>query len=152
MGRHAGHIAAIAAVACGAEVVLIPEKEWDFEEDVIAPILAGKERGKTHSIVIVAEGVGKSFKLAEQIEERTGIETRATVLGHVQRGGTPSVKDRVVASQMGNYAVEILLEGKSNRVVCLRDDKICDMDINEGLAMTKTVSEDIIKLSKILSV
>ncbi len=152
MGRHAGHIAANAAVACGAEVVLIPEKEWDFEEDVVKPIVAGKQRGKTHSIVIVAEGVGESVKLAEKIEEATGMEARATILGHVQRGGTPTVKDRVVASQMGNYAVEIILEGKSNRVIALKDDKVCDIDIEEGLAMKKTVSEEIVKLSKVLSV
>ena len=152
MGRNAGHIAVNAGIACGAEVVLIPEREWDFEKDVIEPILAGKERGKTHSIVIVAEGVGKSFKLAEQIEERTGIESRATVLGHVQRGGTPTVRDRVVASQMGNFAVETILAGKSNRVIAMRDNKIIDIDIEEGLAMKKDISEDLVKLSKVLSV
>lgn len=152
MGRNAGHIAVNACIACGAEVVLIPEREWDFEKDVVEPILAGKERGKTHSIVIVAEGVGKSFKLAEQIEARTGIESRATVLGHVQRGGTPSVRDRVVASKMGNYAVEAILAGKSNRVIALKDSKIIDIDIEEGLAMKKDISEDLVKLSKVLSV
>ena len=152
MGRNAGHIAVNSGIACGAEVVLIPEREWDFEKDVIEPILAGKERGKTHSIVIVAEGVGKSFKLAEQIEERTGIESRATVLGHVQRGGTPTVRDRVVASQMGNFAVETILAGKSNRVIAMRDNKIIDIDIEEGLAMKKDISEDLVKLSKVLSV
>lgn len=152
MGRNAGHIAVNACIACGAEVVLIPEREWDFEKDVVEPILAGKERGKTHSIVIVAEGVGKSFKLAEQIEERTGIESRATVLGHVQRGGTPTVRDRVVASQMGNFAVETILAGKSNRVIAMRDNKIIDIDIEEGLAMKKDISEDLVKLSKVLSV
>ena len=152
MGRNAGHIAVNAGIACGAEVVLIPEREWDFEKDVITPILEGKERGKTHSIVIVAEGIGKSFKIAEQIEETTGIEARATVLGHVQRGGTPTVRDRVVASRMGNHAVEILLEGKSNRVIALKDNKIIDIDIEEGLAMKKDISEDLVKLSKVLSV
>lgn len=152
MGRNAGHIAVNAGIACGAEVILIPEREWDFEEDVVKPILAGKDRGKTHSIVIVAEGVGKSFKLAEQIEERTGIESRATVLGHIQRGGTPTVRDRVVASQMGNFAVETILAGKSNRVICLKDNKIIDIDIEEGLAMKKDVSDELVKLTKVLSV
>ena len=152
MGRNAGHIAVNAGIACGAEVVLIPEREWDFEEDVVKQILEGKERGKTHSIVIVAEGIGKSFKLAEQIEERTGIESRATVLGHVQRGGRPTVRDRVVASQMGNFAVETILSGKSNRVICLKDDKIIDIDIEEGLAMKKDVSDELVKLTKVLSV
>lgn len=152
MGRNAGHIAVNAGIACGAEVVLIPERKWDFENDVVVPILSGKGRGKTHFIVIVAEGVGKSFKLAERIEERTGIESRATVLGHVQRGGKPSVRDRVVASQMGNYAVEIILAGKSNRLICERDNKIVDIDIEEGLAMKKDISEDLVKLTKVLSV
>ena len=152
MGRNAGHIAVNAGIACGAEVVLIPEREWDFEEDVVKPILAGKDRGKTHRIVIVPEGVGKSFKLAEQIEERTGIESRATVLGHIQRGGTPTVRDRVVASQMGNFAVETILAGKSNRVICLKDNKIIDIDIEEGLAMKKDVSDELVKLTKVLSV
>lgn len=152
MGRNAGHIAINSAIACGAEVALIPEREWDFEEDVVKPIIKGRERGKTHSIVIVAEGVGKSFKLAEQIQERTGIESRATVLGHVQRGGKPTVRDRIIASQMGSYAVEAILAGKSNCVIALRDDKIVDIDIEEGLAMKKDISEDLIALSKALSV
>lgn len=152
MGRGAGHIAVNAAIACGAEVCLVPEREWDFEKDVVLPILAGKSRGKTHSIVIVAEGVGKAFKLAEQIEERTGIETRATVLGHVQRGGAPTVRDRVVASRMGYKAVQLLLEGKSNRVVCHIDSKITDMDIEEGLNMKKDIDDEYLELAKILSI
>lgn len=152
MGRNAGYIAANAAIACGAEVVLVPEREWDFEKDVIFPILSGKVRGKTHSIVIVAEGIGNSYELAERIEKRTDIETRATILGHIQRGGTPTVRDRVIASQMGHKAVEILLEGRSNRVVCMKDDKIIDIDIEEGLNMKKDISDEILELTKILSV
>lgn len=152
MGRDAGYIAVNAAIACGAEVVLVPEYEWNFETDVVAPIIAGKERGKTHCIVIVAEGVGHAFKLAERIEEATGIETRATVLGHVQRGGSPSVRDRVIASKMGCRAVEVLLEGRSNRVICHQNSEITDMDIQEGLAMEKEKLDEYIKLAKILAI
>lgn len=152
MGRHAGYIAANAAIACGAEVVLVPEREWDFDKDVIKPIMEGKDRGKTHSIVIVAEGVGFAFKLAERIEKATQIETRATVLGHVQRGGSPTVRDRVIASRMGNYAVNILLEGKSNRVICHQNAKIVDMDIEEALSMEKKSLDDYIKLAEILAI
>lgn len=152
MGRNAGYLAVNAAIACGAEVVLVPEHEWDLKKDVIEPILAGKERGKTHSIVIVAEGIGGVNELAKKIEEATGIESRATILGHVQRGGSPTVRDRVVASLMGNRAVELLLEGKSNRVIAMRDDKIVDIDIEEGLSMKKELSKDIIKTAVTLSV
>ena len=112
MGRGAGYIALNAGIACGAEVVLVPEIPYDFDEDVLRPILEGKARGKKHSIIIVAEGVGVSvIEMAKEIQEKTGIEARATILGHVQRGGSPSVRDRVIASEMGSKAVELLMEG-----------------------------------------
>ncbi len=152
MGRGAGYIAIETAIACGAEVVLIPEVPFDFEKDVIEVIEQGKARGKKHNIVIVAEGVGGVVDMAKKIEEKTGVETRATILGHVQRGGSPTVKDRVVASQMGAYAVELILAGKSNRIVCIQQNNICDVDIEEGLAMEKHISEDLIKLAKQLAV
>ncbi len=152
MGRDAGYIAINAAIACGAEIVLIPEREWEFDRDVLNPILEGKARGKKHNIVIVAEGIGGVVEMAKKIEDSTGIETRATILGHVQRGGSPSVRDRVTASQMGNKAVELLLEGKSNRIVCVKESKIIDVDILDGLSMKKTVSNDLIELAKKLSV
>jgi len=152
MGRNAGYIALNTAIACGAEIVLIPEIEWDFDRDVLTPILEGKARGKKHNIVIVAEGIGGVMEMAEKIEKSTGIETRATILGHVQRGGSPSVRDRVTASRMGSKAVELLLEGKANRVVCQKHDQIIDVDIFEGLNMTKSVSQDLIDLAKKLSV
>lgn len=152
MGRDAGYIAINAAIACGAEIVLIPEREWEFDRDVLNPILEGKARGKKHNIVIVAEGIGGVIEMAKMIEESTGIETRATILGHVQRGGSPSVRDRVTASQMGSRAVELLLEGKSNRIVCVRESKIIDIDVLEGLSMKKTVSDDLIELAKKLCV
>lgn len=152
MGRDAGYIAINSAIACGAEIVLIPERKWDFDKDILNPILEGKARGKKHSIVIVAEGIGGVIEMAKKIQESTGIETRATILGHVQRGGSPSVRDRVIASEMGCKAVELLLNGKSNRIVCMRDNKVIDVDIMEGLAMKKTISEDLIQLAKKLSV
>ena len=152
MGRNAGYIAINAGIACGAEIVLIPERKWDFDEDVLKPILAGKQRGKKHYIVIVAEGIGGVENLAKEIEKSTGIETRATILGHIQRGGSPTVRDRVIASQMGSKAVELLLEGKANRIICMKDNQITDVDILEGLSMKKTVSEDLVQLAKKLSV
>lgn len=152
MGRNAGYIAIYVAIACGAEVVLIPEREYDFDRDVITPILEGKSRGKRHSIVIVAEGIGGVAELAKKIEKATGIESRSTVIGHVQRGGSPTVRDRVVASQMGAKAVDLLLEGKSNRIVCMKDSIITDVDIEEGLKMTKDVPQELIDLAIKLSV
>jgi len=152
MGRHAGYIAIESAIACGAEVVLIPEVEYDFQKDVIDVIEHGKSRGKKHNIVIVAEGIGGVVDMAKKIEEQTGIESRATILGHVQRGGSPTVKDRVTASQMGAKAVELLLDGKSNRIVRMQNSVIDDVDIEEGLQMKKYVPESLIKLAKQLAI
>ncbi len=152
MGRAAGYIAIQAGIACGAEVILVPEKKWSFDEDVLRPILEGKSRGRKHSIIIVAEGIGGVIEMAKEIEEKTGIESRATILGHVQRGGSPTVRDRVVASEMGGMAVELLLQGKQNRIVCMRDHIITDVDIEEGLNMTKELPQQLVDLAKKLSV
>lgn len=152
MGRDAGYIAIEAAIACGAEVVLIPEVKYDLQKDVIDVIKNGKERGKKHSIVIVAEGVGGILDLAKEIKEKAGIDTRVTILGHIQRGGRPTVKDRVTASRMGAKAVELLIEGKSNRIVCMQNNNIADVDIEEGLQMKKTISEDMVKLARQLAI
>lgn len=152
MGRGAGYIAVNAGIACGAEVILIPETKFDFDQDVLRPILESKSRGKKHSIIIVAEGVGGVVEMAKEIEEKTGIESRATILGHIQRGGSPTVRDRVMASQMGVKAVELLLEGKSNRVVCVRGSDIVDIDIEEALAMKKTLPMELVELARKLSV
>ena len=151
MGRNAGYIAINAAIACGADVVLVPEYEWNFDDDVLRPILESKSRGKKHSIVIVDEGIGGVIDLAKEIEQKTGIESRATILGHVQRGGSPSVRDRVIASQMGARAVELLLEGKSNRIICVQDGKIADVGIEEGLAMTKKLPREMLDLARKLA-
>ena len=152
MGRAAGHIAIQAGIACGAEVILIPEREWSFDENVLRPILESKTRGKKHSIIIVAEGVGGVIDMAKEIEKKTGIESRATILGHVQRGGSPTIRDRVVASEMGAKAVELLLEGKQNRIVCMKNNLITDVDINEGLEMKKNLPEEIVELARKLAI
>ncbi|MBQ3427055.1 MAG: 6-phosphofructokinase [Clostridia bacterium] len=152
MGRAAGYIALEAGIACGAEVIVIPEKEFSFDEDVLRVILEAKTRGKKHAIVIVAEGIGGAMEMAKNIEVATGIESRATILGHVQRGGSPTVRDRVIASRMGSKCVELLLEGKSNRVVCMQNGRITDVDINEGLSMKKDIPQDMLDLIGKLSV
>lgn len=141
MGRHAGHLALYVGVACGATAVLIPEKEIDFERDVVEPIRAARLAGRTHFMVIVAEGVGSSYDVAAQIKEYTGLDPRVTVLGHVQRGGSPSARDRMEATYMGYNAVELLAQGKTNRVVAMQKGAYVDYDINEALAMKKGIDE-----------
>ena len=151
MGRNAGYIALQVGISCGAEVVLIPENEYSFEEDVLKPILEGKSRGKKNNTIIVAEGVGGSLPMAEKIEKITGIETRATILGYIQRGGSPTVKDRLAASRMGAMAVDLLGEGKGGRIIGMTGDKLVDFDIKEGLAMKKEMDPDLVRLARILS-
>ena len=146
MGRNAGYIAIEVALATGAEMVLIPEKDKDcprvqLVNRIVEDIKIGQAVGKKHHIVVIAEGVGGSQELAEMIEECTGVETRATVLGHIQRGGSPTIRDRVTAAQMSMKAIDLLCEGKTNRVVVIKDGKLSDLDINEGLNMTKSISE-----------
>lgn len=141
MGRNAGYLALWCGIANGAEDVLIPEK-YDYDEQrLINNIIESRKKGKKHHIIVNAEGIGHSEAMAKRIEAATGIETRATILGHMQRGGAPTCKDRVYASIMGAKAVDILLEGKSKRVICYRDGEYIDMDINEALAMKKGISE-----------
>ena len=150
MGRNAGHIALWCGIANGAENILLPGK-YDFNEQaIIDSIIENKKKGKKHHIIINAEGVGHSSSMAKRIEEATGIETRATILGHMQRGGSPSCKDRVFASMMGARAVELLCEGKSNRVVAYKNGEFIDYDIDEALAMTKDVDENMYEVSKLL--
>ena len=126
--------------------------EFDFDKDVLRPILEAKSRGKKHAIVVVAEGIGGVIELAKNIEAATGIESRATILGHVQRGGSPTVRDRVIASQMGARCVELLLEGKANRIVRVNKGEIDDIDINEGLEMKKEIPQELLDLAKKLTI
>ncbi len=151
MGRNAGWIAVNCGIAGGAEAIILPEKEFNIDKDIIIPIVEGRNRGKKHYLVIVAEGVGGAVEIAQYIEDKTGIITRATILGYIQRGGSPTVTDRVTASRMGASAINILLEGKMNRIIAVRDGKITDIDINEALSMKKTIDNDLVNLSKILA-
>ena len=141
MGRHAGYIALWCGVANGAEDILIPEK-YDYNEQALVDhIIENRRRGKKHHLIINAEGIGHSTSMAKRIEAATGIETRATILGYMQRGGSPTCKDRYYASIMGAYAADILVQGKTNRVVCYQNGKFVDMDIEEALSMSKSISE-----------
>ena len=137
MGRRCGDIALHTGIAVGAIATLVPEVPYDFEEDVIARIRMAQGTGKRHFIVVVAEGVGHTQELAEKIQAATGIESRATILGHVQRGGSPTLRDRVVASRMGYHAVELLEKGLGNRVVAMKGEQIVDFDITEALEMPR---------------
>lgn len=142
MGRNAGYIAINVGVAVGAEAVITPER--DFDLDVIAKNMQEtKKTGKTHFIIVVAEGVGKTEYITRTLQELTGIETRATILGHVQRGGSPTVRDRVVATEMGYHAVELLEQGIGNRVVGMKDCKVYDVDIQEALSMKKPFEDEL---------
>ena len=141
MGRGAGYIALWCGIANGAEDVLLPER-YDYDEQaVVNHIIAGKKKGKKHHIIVNAEGIGHSASMAKRIEAATGIETRATILGHMQRGGSPTCKDRVYASTMGALAVDLLCKGASNRVVGYRHGEFIDFDVDEALAMTKGIDE-----------
>ena len=140
MGRDAGYLALWCGIANGAERILMPEEHGFDEKALIEDILENKKRGKQNYIIINAEGVGDSINLAKRIEDATGIETRATILGHMQRGGSPTCKDRVYASTMGAMAVDLLCQGKTNRVVGYQHGEFVDFDIEEALAMKKTIS------------
>jgi 6-phosphofructokinase 1 len=151
MGRGAGYLALWCGIANGAEKILLPEEHDYDEQSMIDDIMECKKRGKKNYIIINAEGVGDSINMAKRIEEATGIETRATILGHMQRGGSPTCKDRVYASVMGAKAVELLMEGKSNRVVGYRHGEFIDFDINEALSMKKEIPAHQYEISKTLA-
>lgn len=148
MGRDAGYLALWCGIANGAEKILLPEEKDYDEQALIEDILENKKRGKKNYIIINAEGIGDSINMAKRIEEATGIETRATILGHMQRGGSPTCKDRVYASTMGALAVDLLCEGKSNRVIGYQDGKYVDFDIDQALSMKKTIPEYQYKIAK----
>ena len=151
MGREAGYLALWCGIANGAEQILLPEEHDYNEEQIINNIIQNRKRGKKHYIIINAEGIGDSINMAKRIEEATGMETRATILGHMQRGGSPTCKDRVCASIMGAKAVELLEQGKTNRVVGLRHGEYLDFDINEALQMKKEIPADEYEIAKTLS-
>lgn len=152
MGRHAGHIALQTGIAVGATSILVPEVPFDVDRDIVDRMQRNKITGKKHFIIVVAEGVGHVEELAKEIQQKTGIESRATVLGHVQRGGSPTLRDRVVASEMGHYAVELLKAGKGNRVVAMQQNKIVDFDITEALSMKKTIDRHLLDIGHQISI
>lgn len=151
MGRHAGHIALRTAIGVGALAVMVPERENDLDS-VIEKIRETQRMGKKHFIVVVAEGVGGVTQMAEKIEAATGIETRGTILGHVQRGGSPTLRDRLIATQMGYEAVQLLKEGVGNRVVAYKLGKVVDYDIYEALNMTKELEDNLCLLADITAI
>ena len=151
IGRNAGDIALHTGIAVGATAILVPEVEMSFDQ-ILAKIEEGEKTGKEHFIIVVAEGVGHVDELAKKIEEKTGIETRATVLGHVQRGGNASLRDRVLASMMGHKAVELLSQGIGNRVVAINNSKIVDYDIYEALKMERKFAYDLYNLANDINI
>lgn len=150
MGRRCGDIALYAGIAGGAEMILVPEKPFSVN-DIVRRILQGRARDKHHYLIVMAEGFGKADKIAKDVTELTGLETRITVLGHIQRGGSPSSADRILAAQFGHRAVELLLEGKTNRVVGIRNNQIIDQDVHEALAMQNVFDEKMLTISQEIS-
>ena len=142
MGRIAGYLAMYVGLATGATAVLVPEEPIDFDRDVIEKIRQARLNGFTHYMIVVAEGAGSAAEIAVKIKEAIDLDPRVTVLGHIQRGGTPSARDRVNATKMGYYAVETLLQGKSGRIICTHEGTITDVDIDEGLSMKKSIQQN----------
>lgn len=152
MGNGAGHLSLEVGIACGASAIWVNEVDFDVETDIIQRIQETGKTGKHHFIVIVGEGITDVHALAKQIEERTGVESRATVLGHIQRGGTPTAKDRVMATQLGNRAVELLKQGIGNRVVVVKEDHVEDFDILEALQMKKSINKKLYEIAKTINI
>lgn len=151
MGRHAGHIALNVGVATGASVILLPEEGFDLQKDLIDRVNDVRKQGKKYFIVVVSEGVSNAESIGDLLQSELGIDARRTVLGHVQRGGSPTLVDRVVATKMGFRAVQLLCNNIGNRVVCMKDSHIVDYEINEGLSMKKTIDEELYIISKYVS-
>ncbi|HZJ76978.1 MAG TPA: 6-phosphofructokinase [Oscillospiraceae bacterium] len=151
MGRDCGNIALYAGLASGAESIILPEMEFDIDE-VCRKLLRGRNRGKLHSIIILTEGVANPIKISDEIKEKTGIETRATILGHIQRGGSPTAFDRILASKMGAKAVKLLVQGAKNRAVGTQGKHIVDMDLDKALGIKSTFDIDSYELANVLSI
>lgn len=151
MGRNCGDIALYAGLAGGAESIIIPEIDFDVD-DVCRTLIHGKNRGKLHNIILLAEGVGKPYELADKIEDKTGISTRVSIIGYLQRGGTPTPSDRILGSRFGAKAVELLLEGEQGKAVGIKGNQIFAMPFDEALSIKKTIDRDLYKLTKILAI
>ena len=153
MGRRAGYLALNSGIACGATSILIPEVPFDIEKHVIERMKKTQRTDKKHFIIIVAEGCDVDVEeLAKQIQKKTGVESRSTVLGHTQRGGYPTVKDRVMATRMGNYAVKLLMNNIGNRVVAAQKEEVVDYDIFEALNMTKSIDMELYNIAHEVSI
>ena len=152
MGRAAGHLALYVGIASGATAVLLPEREFDFNAEITEKIRQGRIHNRRHHIIIVSEGVGKATEIAEQINKTTGIETRVTILGHIQRGGSPTARDRVTATRMGVYAEELFKNGASNRIVAISNGILCDYDIDQALSMHKDLLAEMYNASQKVSI
>ena len=152
MGRNAGHLALYAGLATGAIATLIPEREFNLDRDVVDRMKSTMTTGKHHFVVVVAEGVGNSKDMCYYIEQRTGVETRLTVLGHVQRGGNATAMERVYASAMGYRAIELLEKGVGSRIVGVKENRIYDIDINEALQLKKDINELYYKVAREISI
>lgn len=150
MGRAAGHIALEAGLAAGAESIIVPEEKLDWQE-VCDRIKRGHSRGKLHTIIVVCEGAGKGFEVGDFVARCTGFDTRVTVLGHVQRGGTPTARDRVIASKMGGVAVDLLVEGQGGLVVGIKNGDVISLSITEALRSTPAFDRAAYKLAAILA-
>ena len=142
MGRHAGYLALYVGISVGATAVLIPERELDFERDIVDKIRRARLGGTTHYMIVVAEGVGSALEIGKRIHEAIGIDPRVTVLGHIQRGGSPTARDREIASRMGYESVMAMVAGKGNRVIGTQDGRIVDIDMEEALQMVKHFQMD----------
>ncbi len=152
MGRRAGYIALNVGIASGAEVVIIPEIPHNIQQHIIKPLLEARNRGKTHYIVVISEGLEDSMQLAKTIEQMTGIEARTTILGHLQRGGSPTTRDRQMASSMGMQAIDCLRDGRINRIIAYKSGCIIDIDIEEALKAEKTILQEELDRALVLSI
>lgn len=151
MGRNSGDIALYSGLAGGAESIIVPEIKFDINQ-AIRKAIQGRNRGKLHHIIVLAEGVGNAYEIAEGIKDNTGIDTRVTILGHVQRGGTPTTFDRIMASEMGRKAVEILIEGESGRALGIKCNDVIDLDLVQALNIKKEFNREMYETAKILSI
>jgi len=151
MGRHYGFIALAAGLAGGAESILIPERPFNYDE-ICERLLRGYRRGKLHSIIVVAEGAADGMEVGRKIKERTGFDTKVTILGHLQRGGKPSAADLILASRLGAKAVELLIDGETKKMVGIKAGEIVAPDIEDALAQTRTIDLDVYNLAGILSI
>ena len=151
MGHRAGHLAVYVGIAVGANAIIVPEHPLDFERDIVEKIRHARIHGHSHFIIIVAEGAGSAVELSQKIKDAAGMDPRITVLGHTQRGGSPSARDRVTASRMGKYALDVLLEGKTNRVIGIIDGNMQDFDIYEALEMKRELQASMYETASILS-